>query len=556
MTNNNIKAKVFKPTIIKEMAGDVRKYHKVLLEYGGFNNIHDAKKQTGNTANEIYAFLFDQLNEFIIENNKQERQKHSTSINQYKKDIKEQNQEIKKTIKQKKEIVTKEKEDINNLKMNFNHLSSLASPITKRNRDVRINKIDNSNLTLYLKEDKIRERFDRQALGGAFKEIQIKNNDKDNFYDGIDNVVLNEFYKKDPKQVLLCNIIIEYVMRKQINSEEFTDKTMFYHSQFEENLKSPSQIMEWLNSEKENFFKWLDDIIQGSDLIFYSVSKVTIQTAKRNKTRAGSYIELPKHIDDKKACVNIKNLDDKCIIHCLKAHKYYDALSCRKNDPNSYKKFIDPIIPDGIIFPIDVLKDIPKIARANNIKINVFNYDKTFKNLEVLYNDKSKNTDICDLLLLSQGSINHFVLIRDISKLLHNNRDHHGKRFWCRQCLNSSYPSIEDLNKHIEVCNKNESVRCILPKEEDNKLKFKNFGNSFQHPFSVFLDFESTLEKVDDKNNEDKSTVKYQKHTPNSCGMKYNCIHDEYSEERVIFNCDNEEDLLEKTILKLEEYAV
>jgi hypothetical protein len=116
-----------------------------------------------------------------------------------------------------------------------------------------------------------------------------------------------------------------------------------------------------LNTEKENFFKWIDEIIQGSDLIFYNVSKVNIQTAKRNKTRAGFYIELPKHIDAKKAYVNIKNNDDKCVLYCLKAHKHYDEITCRKNEPNSYKKFNDVIIPDEITYPIDVLKDIPKI---------------------------------------------------------------------------------------------------------------------------------------------------------------------------------------------------
>jgi len=133
------------------------------------------------------------------------------------------------------------------------------------------------------------------------------------------------------------------------------------------------------------------------------------------------------------------------------------------------------------------------------------------------------------------------------------NSDGH-KMYWCRQCLTTAYSSQDDLNKHIEVCNKNEAVRCVLPDDNNNKLKFKNFGNSFNHPFCVFLDFESTLEQVID--NSESETVKYQKHTPNSCGMKYNCIHDEYSEDRVIFNSSDVDKLLEDTILQLEEYAL
>jgi hypothetical protein len=58
------------------MEGDIKKYHKVLLEYGGFDNIRDAKKQTGNNAKQIYSHLFDELQTFISDSNKQEYRKN------------------------------------------------------------------------------------------------------------------------------------------------------------------------------------------------------------------------------------------------------------------------------------------------------------------------------------------------------------------------------------------------------------------------------------------------------------------------------------------------
>jgi hypothetical protein len=60
-------------------------------------------------------------------------------------------------------------------------------------------------------------------------------------------------------------------------------------------------------------------------------------------------------------------------------------------------------------------------------------------------------------------------------------------------------------------------------KLDETIVKFKNFGNKFMHPVSVFLDFESTLKEV----NED---GKYQKHIVNSVGYKFNCIHPKHSE--------------------------
>ena len=38
------------------------------------------------------------------------------------------------------------------------------------------------------------------------------------------------------------------------------------------------------------------------------------------------------------------------------------------------------------------------------------------------------------------------------------------------------------------------------------------------------------------KDDEDNNTQKYQKHVANSFGLKYNCIHKEYSEPVKIFN--------------------
>ena len=85
-----------------------------------------------------------------------------------------------------------------------------------------------------------------------------------------------------------------------------------------------------------------------------------------------------------------------------------------------------------------------------------------------------------------------------------------------------------------------EAIRTILPEkfkensigDREDTVKFKNYGNSFAHPFWCTADFESILEKpqqeqeiiLDDVVNHPKGTS--QKHLVNSCGIKYNCIHD------------------------------
>jgi hypothetical protein len=50
-------------------------------------------------------------------------------------------------------------------------------------------------------------------------------------------------------------------------------------------------------------------------------------------------------------------------------------------------------------------------------------------------------------------------------------------------------------------------------------------------------------------------TRKYQKHIPNSYGLKYNCIHDEYSKPVEIFNSSDPEEVCKNFIERLEELA-
>ena len=66
-------------------------------------------------------------------------------------------------------------------------------------------------------------------------------------------------------------------------------------------------------------------------------------------------------------------------------------------ESQSYKKHFDEIImPKDIKYPIDILSDIPKIEKLNDLKISVFEYDheavideddqfKNIQNKDILY---------------------------------------------------------------------------------------------------------------------------------------------------------------------------
>ena len=54
---------------------------------------------------------------------------------------------------------------------------------------------------------------------------------------------------------------------------------------------------------------------------------------------------------------------------------------------------------------------------------------------------------------------------------------------------------------------------------------------------------------------EEIKTQKLQEHIPNSVGVKYNCIHKQYTQEIKIINNSNLEQLLKQTIKQIENYT-
>ena len=117
-----------------------------------------------------------------------------------------------------------------------------------------------------------------------------------------------------------------------------------------------------------------------------------------------------------------------------------------------------------------------------------------------------------DLLLLSQNSKNHYVLIKNLTALvtlirnpekkLRNNRD-----FLCRNCFNM-FNRESSFEKHQRSCLQNEPVEIKMPTEVNDRLKFKNKNARSYCPYVCYFDIESMLKPVSyAMNNPDKPTT-------------------------------------------------
>ena len=479
----------------------------------------------------------------------------------------------------------------------------------KRTRNERIVNIS----TKASKEEEVANRprkgtgthWTKSALQGSFREITID----DDFKSEDDSKIFNEEHMRTTinqhlvkawkanndgttRTNLVSNLVIEFFMTKKEDDED-KEKKFFHHSEVSQRLQSVNQIDQWVVDQIDHFKAKFNssDWMTGSGWVFKSIDTLTIQFSKVKQTRAGSYIPTPEVLARKHAIVNIKNTDDRCVKYAIIAYLNYDTLPLTKsgkevkdkNEVRHYSQFWNTVKePEGITYPINIQTDIKRFEKENNMKINVFHYDakdEKFENLLTLYNTQERNVNVCNLLLLTdKEGKEHITWIRSINKLMFK-VDYNGCRMYpCTQCLCEAFESEEKLQEHQVLCMRHEAIHCILPRKYDptevdddgkplkqeDQIKFKNYGNTFKHPFSATLDFESTLERLtsqtttqeEDSEGNQEGTTKYQKHICNSVGIKFNSIHDQYSEDEVIFNNQDPEALLESMVIKLEEYAV
>ena len=285
---------------------------------------------------------------------------------------------------------------------------------------------------------------------------------------------------------------------------------------------------------------------EGSGWRFEKVIKLVLHTTRWEPVNAGSYIELPQELKNRKAIINMKNQDDKCFMwSVLRALNPKDKNAERID--NDLKNKVDTLNMEGIQYPVS-LRGIDRFEHLNpEISITVLGYNKE----EKVYPLKVSKYTGCEhdivLLLIKDGENSHYCLVKNISALLSSQiNNHKGTRYFCLNCFNS-FKSPDSLDKHKEYCYNNECVKISMP-PQNTFLRFKNFRYSEKAPFAIYADFESLIKPLDycDPDPNRSYTKKYQKHKPISFCYYIECFNDTLCKE--IFNDDTKRKQLKSYI--------
>ena len=100
------------------------------------------------------------------------------------------------------------------------------------------------------------------------------------------------------------------------------------------------------------------------------------------------------------------------------------------------------------------------------------------------------------------GQKNHFLWIKNHSRLIYGNSAHKEKKYLCDGCF-QSWPSEKLLEHHLEWCpglHENAPQRVAMPVKGVNDFEeFKNYGRMINAPCVIITEFEADNKKCDEK---------------------------------------------------------
>ena len=284
-------------------------------------------------------------------------------------------------------------------------------------------------------------------------------------------------------------------------------------------------IMDTLNYLLNQFFDEVKGEIEawskrGSGWVIDKILEAYINVAKYQPMQGGSYMPPPKKLQNKKAIINVQNRDNQCLRWAIRAAFFPASKGTKVTRTSSYPTE-DGLNFAGIDFPTPV-SQIDKLERQNpNLAINVFGWEKDQVIVHRL-SEKGGEINRINLMITKQGENTHYSYVRRLTALPYDQNRHNESNHFCERCLHG-YQRIDLLERHKPECKGllKSPTRTEMPKEEENKMAFKNHYKQMKAPYAVYADFECIVKKIHtcEPDNKRSFTVKTEKHEP--CGFSY-----------------------------------
>ena len=261
------------------------------------------------------------------------------------------------------------------------------------------------------------------------------------------------------------------------------------------NVYRSSNLFKIVNEMIANMkFQIENPALLNSRFVFDEVLHLDANFYQLNLTRGSSYLPLPDWLAKKKAIINPHKEDEECFKWVVIAAK-----NIGMKDPqrvSNLRKFTDNYNWSGLKFPVSI-ENIKDFEMNNDISINMLLVENRdiYIHRKGIRDWRSAETTKFYLLLISKGSIRHYTAIKSLSRLLsRSNSKHHGKQYFCTNCL-QSFTLESSRDEHQVYCENNKAVRVEMPRK-GSTVEFCNRQNQFKVPFIMYADSELILEPI------------------------------------------------------------
>ena len=171
-----------------------------------------------------------------------------------------------------------------------------------------------------------------------------------------------------------------------------------------------------MNAQSEIFTR------QESGFYISKINTFGLNIAKFIALQGNSFIPTPTRIKKKHCIINVKNVDNRCIVYAILGHFVEFKKGVNKNRPQPYEPFMHLLDMSDVIYPAS-LASIPVIESNNthlDLCINV--YSLTSENeiiIEYISDKNDTSENIVNLLLLrDSNNRNHYTFISSMGRLI------------------------------------------------------------------------------------------------------------------------------------------
>ena len=208
---------------------------------------------------------------------------------------------------------------------------------------------------------------------------------------------------------------------------------------------------------------------EGSGWTLDAVLVITVHIAAYQPLHGATYLPTPKKLAACKAIVNVCNYNDnKCFVWSVLAALY--PVDRDTSRISNYVGFESELDMAGIVMPV-ALKDVDRFEAQNAVSVNVFGYEGVVNPLRIT---ELRDRSHVNLLLLADGAKRHYVLIKNLSRLIAPRTGHEHTSFPCDYCLHV-FCRADLLADHVSHCKPHGPQRIKMPSGDDT--------TSYTHPY-------------------------------------------------------------------------